>query len=187
MPASSTFVALTVINALTIGIVIVGAESLVLGGRRYEGEVSYNALVERLAQSYDAADLSAVVRLLATEFPEYPFSLKALFTDRQREVLAALPMPGKANGAVGNYNAHLVACPELDWPRLAQRLVGSLGHAVIVANAHKLRAISQSQTKSDREDARKALLKEKVETIDTTLSPLDAARRLANAPSSRVT
>ena len=33
------------------------------------------------------------------------------------------------------------------------RLVSSLGHAVIVANARKLRAISQSQTKSDEEDA----------------------------------
>ena len=33
------------------------------------------------------------------------------------------------------------------------RLVAAQGHAVIVANARKLRAISQSQTKSDREDA----------------------------------
>ncbi len=33
------------------------------------------------------------------------------------------------------------------------RLLSSLGHRVIVANARKLRAISQSQTKSDREDA----------------------------------
>lgn len=33
------------------------------------------------------------------------------------------------------------------------RLLSSLGHPVIVANARKLRAISQSQTKSDREDA----------------------------------
>lgn len=33
------------------------------------------------------------------------------------------------------------------------RLVAALGHPVIVANARKLRAISQSQTKSDREDA----------------------------------
>jgi transposase len=32
-------------------------------------------------------------------------------------------------------------------------LVAALGHPVIVANARKLRAISQSQTKSDREDA----------------------------------
>ena len=33
------------------------------------------------------------------------------------------------------------------------RHVAALGHPVIVANARKLRAISQSQTKSDREDA----------------------------------
>lgn len=33
------------------------------------------------------------------------------------------------------------------------RLVSALGHPAIVANARKLRAISQSQTKSDREDA----------------------------------
>ena len=33
------------------------------------------------------------------------------------------------------------------------RLVSSLGHPAIVANARKLRAISQSQTKSDDEDA----------------------------------
>jgi transposase len=33
------------------------------------------------------------------------------------------------------------------------RLVAAAGHPVLVANARKLRAISQSQTKSDREDA----------------------------------
>ncbi|MDQ2701940.1 MAG: adenylosuccinate lyase [Pseudomonadota bacterium] len=46
---------------------------------------------------------------------------------RQRDVLAALPMPGKANGAVGNYNAHLAAYPEVDWPAFSRRLVESLG------------------------------------------------------------
>jgi adenylosuccinate lyase len=35
--------------------------------------------------------------------------------DRQRDVLAGLPMPGKINGAVGNYNAHVAAYPEVDW------------------------------------------------------------------------
>ena len=48
---------------------------------------------------------------------------------RQREVLAALPLPGKANGAVGNYNAHLAAYPEVDWPAFSRRLVESLGLA----------------------------------------------------------
>src|SRR5690606_33316845 len=46
---------------------------------------------------------------------------------RQREVLAALPMPGKINGAVGNYNAHVAAYPGVDWPAFSQRFVESLG------------------------------------------------------------
>lgn len=46
---------------------------------------------------------------------------------RQREVLAALPMPGKINGAVGNYNAHVAAYPDIDWAGFSQRFVESLG------------------------------------------------------------
>ncbi|WP_242163015.1 adenylosuccinate lyase [Lysobacter sp. M15] len=46
---------------------------------------------------------------------------------RQREVLARLPMPGKINGAVGNYNAHVAAYPEIDWPAFSRRFVESLG------------------------------------------------------------
>jgi adenylosuccinate lyase len=46
---------------------------------------------------------------------------------RQRETLAAAPMPGKINGAVGNYNAHLAAYPDLDWHAFAERFVRSLG------------------------------------------------------------
>ncbi len=46
---------------------------------------------------------------------------------RQREVLASLPMPGKINGAVGNYNAHVAAYPDVDWPAFSQAFVQSLG------------------------------------------------------------
>ena len=46
---------------------------------------------------------------------------------RQREQIAGLQMLGKINGAVGNYNAHLCAYPELDWPAFAQDFVESLG------------------------------------------------------------
>ncbi|MCC7249865.1 MAG: adenylosuccinate lyase, partial [Lysobacter sp.] len=46
---------------------------------------------------------------------------------RQGEVLAAAQMPGKINGAVGNYNAHVVAYPDVDWPAFSQRFVESLG------------------------------------------------------------
>ncbi len=46
---------------------------------------------------------------------------------RQRETLLAAPMLGKINGAVGNYNAHLAAYPDIDWPAFAQAFVTSLG------------------------------------------------------------
>ncbi len=45
---------------------------------------------------------------------------------RQGEVLAGLPMPGKFNGAVGNYNAHVAAYPDVDWPSFSRRFVESL-------------------------------------------------------------
>ena len=47
--------------------------------------------------------------------------------ERQRSQLARVEMPGKANGAVGNYNAHVTAYPEVDWPAFAERFVRSLG------------------------------------------------------------
>jgi adenylosuccinate lyase len=34
---------------------------------------------------------------------------------------------GKINGAVGNYNAHAIAYPEVDWPSFARYFVESLG------------------------------------------------------------
>ncbi len=48
---------------------------------------------------------------------------------RQRAQIAAQPILGKINGAVGNYNAHVVAYPEVDWPALSRRFVESLGLA----------------------------------------------------------
>ncbi|WP_297904874.1 adenylosuccinate lyase [Metallibacterium sp.] len=46
---------------------------------------------------------------------------------RQRQQLAAVAICGKINGAVGNFNAHVVAYPEVDWPRLARGFVEGLG------------------------------------------------------------
>ena len=47
--------------------------------------------------------------------------------ERQREQFSAVSLLGKINGAVGNYNAHLSAYPEIDWPAFAQQFVESLG------------------------------------------------------------
>jgi adenylosuccinate lyase len=46
---------------------------------------------------------------------------------RQREQYAAIPMLGKINGAVGNYNAHLVTYPDIDWPAFAKQFISDLG------------------------------------------------------------
>ena len=47
--------------------------------------------------------------------------------ERQRAYLITVPMLGKVNGAVGNYNAHLSAYPDLDWANIAKEFVTSLG------------------------------------------------------------
>jgi adenylosuccinate lyase len=46
---------------------------------------------------------------------------------RARERLSKVEILGKINGAVGNYNAHLAAYPEVDWESFAQRFVTARG------------------------------------------------------------
>lgn len=46
---------------------------------------------------------------------------------RQRQQIAQQDMLGKINGAVGNFNAHLAAYPDVEWEGLAQRFVEGLG------------------------------------------------------------
>ena len=46
---------------------------------------------------------------------------------RQAQLMAEQEFLGKINGAVGNFNAHIAAYPEIDWPALAQDFVESLG------------------------------------------------------------
>ncbi|KAA3627343.1 MAG: adenylosuccinate lyase [Proteobacteria bacterium] len=85
--------------------------------------------VSRLAR--DHADIPMLARThgqpaspttLGKEMANTAFRLK-----RQREQLVMVPILGKINGAVGNYNAHLVTYPEVDWRGLAQTFVNGLG------------------------------------------------------------
>ena len=47
--------------------------------------------------------------------------------ERQIAALARLPIKGKLNGAVGNYNAHAIAYPDVEWEKVGARTVASLG------------------------------------------------------------
>ena len=73
---------------------------------------------------------------------------------RQRRGLNQVEITGKINGAVGNFNAHLAACPDLDWPSLSREVVEGLGlvwnpyttqiepHDMIAEVAHALMRIN---------------------------------------------
>ncbi|QJR14447.1 adenylosuccinate lyase [Usitatibacter palustris] len=46
---------------------------------------------------------------------------------RARAKLAGVELLGKINGATGNFNAHVAAAPDFDWPRFARAFVERLG------------------------------------------------------------
>ncbi|KAK6227867.1 hypothetical protein SCA6_000207 [Theobroma cacao] len=51
----------------------------------------------------------------------------AVRLSRERQEISQVEMMGKFAGAVGNYNAHLVAYPNINWPQIAEEFVTSLG------------------------------------------------------------
>ena len=55
------------------------------------------------------------------------FANVAVRLKRQMQQINAVPLLGKLNGAVGNYNAHLAAYPQVDWHHVSQQFVESLG------------------------------------------------------------
>ena len=91
-----------------------------------------DALIARLrAMAHELADVAMLARThgqaatpttLGKELANVVHRL-----DEARARLAGVKLKAKFNGAVGNYNAHLVAYPEIDWEALARRFVASLG------------------------------------------------------------
>lgn len=87
------------------------------------------ALLHRLAQAF--ATLPMLARTHGQ--PATPTTVGKEFANviariqRQREQLANVPILGKINGASGNYNALVIAFPDIDWQGLSQRFVTSLG------------------------------------------------------------
>lgn len=51
----------------------------------------------------------------------------AVRLQRQYKHIEQVELLGKINGAVGNFNAHMVAYPSVDWPKVAKHFVESLG------------------------------------------------------------
>ncbi|CRY54176.1 adenylosuccinate lyase [Yersinia intermedia] len=55
------------------------------------------------------------------------FANVAYRMERQFRQLSQVEILGKINGAVGNYNAHIVAYPEVNWHQFSEEFVTSLG------------------------------------------------------------
>lgn len=89
--------------------------------RRLESMAADYADIAMLSRTHGQ---SASPTTLGKEIANVAFRLR-----RQRRLLARVEISAKINGAVGNFNAHLAACPELDWPGFAQRFVEDLGLA----------------------------------------------------------
>lgn len=99
-------------------------------------DVYYPALGELIGKLSTLADEWSDVPLLAHTHgqPASPTVLGKeirVFVERlekQRDMLQTVPYPAKFGGATGNFNAHSVAYPEVDWVSFANRFVnGTLG------------------------------------------------------------
>jgi adenylosuccinate lyase len=105
---------------------------MIRGGRDAALLPALDRVVERLvAMAHEHADLAMLARThgqaatpttLGKELANVAVRLR-----RARSRLQAVRLTGKANGAVGNYNAHVVAYPQVDWESFARRFVESLG------------------------------------------------------------
>ena len=113
------------INNLAYGLMALEARDHVLQPR-YD---SLSAVLRAMAHAH--ADDAMMSRTHGQ--PATPTTLGkevAVFVHRlrqARDALVRVEVRGKLNGAVGNYNAHVAAYPDVDWPALARRMVESLG------------------------------------------------------------
>ena len=77
------------------------------------------AATPMLARTHGQA---ATPTTLGKEFSNFVYRLS-----RQKKLLIRQEILAKMNGAVGNFNAHLVAYPKVDWEALSQRFIIGLG------------------------------------------------------------
>ncbi len=113
------------INNLAHGLILKQARDTVLLPKVDEVITAIDELAQRYADQPMLARTHgqpASPTTLGKEMANVAYRLR-----RQREQIAGVPILGKINGAVGNYNAHLAAYPKIDWEEVAQHFVTGLG------------------------------------------------------------
>ncbi len=83
------------------------------------GLAKYNADVAMLSRTHGQ---TASPTTLGKEMANFSYRLM-----RQIEQFEEVKIMGKFNGAVGNFNAHISAYPNLDWPNTSKNFIESLG------------------------------------------------------------
>ena len=93
---------------------------------------SLNKILEEInVRAKDYADVSMLSRTHGQ--PASPSTMGKEFANvharihSQFSTFRAVKLLGKINGAVGNFNAHLVAYPHVDWEALSAKMIDSLG------------------------------------------------------------
>ena len=113
------------INNLAHGLMVAGARREVL----LPALAKINAALDELATAH--ADLAMLSRTHGQ--PATPTTLgKEMANVAARlahamQAIERVQLRGKMNGAVGNYNAHLAAYPDVDWEKVARGVVEGLG------------------------------------------------------------
>ena len=103
--------------------------------KRARDEVLLPALAGLVGWLVDGAHAHAELPMLSRTHgqPASPTTLGKEFANvaarlkHATDAFARVPVRGKINGAVGNFNAHLAAYPEVDWRAGSRRFVESLG------------------------------------------------------------
>lgn len=108
------------------------AHALMLKEGRTLALIQIDRIIEKLVElSHAHADAAMLARTHGQ--PATPTTMGKELANvvarlrRQRDQIAEISLLGKINGAVGNYNAHISAYPEIDWAQNAQAFVESLG------------------------------------------------------------
>ncbi len=113
------------INNLSYALMLADSRDRVMLPRLEELIAALRALAHRhagLAMLSRTHGQPATPTTLGKEMANFAHRLQ-----RARERIAAVSILGKMNGAVGNYNAHRVAYPGIDWERFCRRFVERLG------------------------------------------------------------
>jgi adenylosuccinate lyase len=115
------------INNLSYALMLKDAHSTVLSGMFAEIDNALAALSTQYAGQAMLSRTHGQTASPTTLGKEMANTLHRL--RRQARQMSNQECLGKINGAVGNFNAHISAYPELDWPALARTFVESLGLA----------------------------------------------------------